>query len=109
MGRKRDRKLSLHCEIGRLLLVCDIPWFFSHELPTHAVRELNNSFYSKVKAIFKKNQRLFKKKGRNWQSCFSLLTHIYTHTNANIEEMLVAQTVKNPPAMCETWVQPPGW
>ena len=66
MGRKRDRKLSLHCEIGRLLLDCDKrPWFFSHELLTHAVQELNNSFYSKVKAMFKKNQRLFKKKGRN--------------------------------------------
>ena len=40
-----------------------------------------------------------------WMRVNSSLLGIYTPIRAS----LVAQLVKNPPAMQETWVQPPGW
>ena len=36
-------------------------------------------------------------------------THTHTHTYTHIWASLVAQLVKNPPAMQDTWVQSLGW
>ena len=35
--------------------------------------------------------------------------HIYIYICTNIQASLVAQLVKNPPAMQDIWVQPLGW
>lgn len=43
--REMYRDFSLHGELGRLLLVCNIAWLLSQKL---AIQELKNSFHSKV-------------------------------------------------------------
>ena len=67
---------------------------------------IKKNFDWKKQSVFVGNTQQFWLLHRKSRQCLLLL--LYDVSIANVAS-LIAQLVKNPPAMRETWVQSPGW